>query len=260
MLATNTHSSGLTTAQTSTPTSQVNSSTHPTAPSGLSAWTSSSGYVFPPIWSFPPFFTQQPNPETCQHQTNLWTNLILSWARFHRVFEIAVDGGSISTGTSIGAELNGVGENAGVGTATRTGTRTGGRVGVWENERIKRKVGRDFARVLMDALVRNGQASVISPVQTSKTSREHPTAVLLYWLKPDEWASILYSWIVATGQTKSILTFYDLQSSETGSPVHDLPLPLLRSALQILIKQNKAQVFKSTGEDGETDGEGVKFV
>lgn len=49
------------------------------------------------------------------------------------------------------------------------------------------------------------------------------------------------------------------QSTHTKA-VHDLPPALLRSALQVLVKQNKAQVFKSAGEDGELDGEGVKFV
>jgi hypothetical protein len=42
---------------------------------------------------------------------------------------------------------------------------------------------------------------------------------------------------------------------------HDLPLPLLRLALSLLAKQGKAQVFKgTTGEDGQEEGEGVKFV
>lgn len=42
---------------------------------------------------------------------------------------------------------------------------------------------------------------------------------------------------------------------------HDLPLPLLRLSLGILAKQGKAQVFKgTTDEDGQEEGEGVKFV
>lgn len=41
---------------------------------------------------------------------------------------------------------------------------------------------------------------------------------------------------------------------------HDLHLPLLRSALAVLVKQGKAQVFKvPSGDDGE-EGEGVKFA
>lgn len=44
------------------------------------------------------------------------------------------------------------------------------------------------------------------------------------------------------------------------SDFHDLPLPLMRSALALLVKQGKAQVFKvPSGDDGE-EGEGVKFA
>jgi ESCRT-II complex subunit VPS25 len=78
----------------------------------LRSVTAPSGYVFPAIWSFPPFFTYvhlllaepqltrcaslQPNPQTFAHQIGLWTQLLLSWAKFHRVFTLdagAVDGG-----------------------------------------------------------------------------------------------------------------------------------------------------------------------
>lgn len=49
-------------------------------------------------------------------------------------------------------------------------------------------------------------------------------------------------------------------SIPTRTEFHDLPLALLRSALAILVKQGKAQVFKvPSGDDGE-EGEGVKFA
>lgn len=43
-------------------------------------------YIYPPVWSFPPFFTPQPNPSTHAHQLSLWTDLVLSFCRFHRIF------------------------------------------------------------------------------------------------------------------------------------------------------------------------------
>lgn len=89
--------------------------------------------------------------------------------------------------------------------------------------------------------------------------------------------------IKETGQTNSIMTFYEL--TEGGDLVHTtgpslfqalpqirpvtyasctpvraefyrLPTPILRKALDILIKQGKAQVLKGSGDDGD----GVKFV
>lgn len=86
--------------------------------SPLRSITSKSGFVYPPIWSFPPFFTSvpvlphgnslpwspereredradgsrlQPNPSTLSHQLGLWTNLVLNWARHERIWEINVD-------------------------------------------------------------------------------------------------------------------------------------------------------------------------
>jgi hypothetical protein len=96
-------------------------------PVALSSVTSPSGYVFPPIWSFPPFFTPQPNAETHAHQTTLWTALLLSWARWHRVFELrAADDGD------------------------------GVMAAAFENKAIRRRCGREYQRQLMQALVANG--------------------------------------------------------------------------------------------------------
>jgi ESCRT-II complex subunit VPS25 len=167
------------------------------------------------------------------------------------------------------------------------------------------------------------------------------TAAWVYWKRPEEWAAVIYEWvrflplsllffveldwrysffpilcgsfvqIKSTGQTNSILTFYEL--TEGGDLVHttgssccpfppslldrnislgsshspslrtnysvnwpffsplppsflaskkpwaefyQIPHPLLRKALDVLIKQGKAQVLKGIGEEGD----GVKFV
>lgn len=44
--------------------------------------------VFPPQYSFPPFFTRQPNATTYSHQRTLWTTLILSYYRHQRKFRL----------------------------------------------------------------------------------------------------------------------------------------------------------------------------
>lgn len=107
------------------PSSGASGSAQPPLPAALSSITSPSGYVFPPIWSFPPFFTPQPNAATHAHQTTLWTALILSWARWHRVFELrAADDSTLAA--------------------------------VFENKAIKRRCGREYQRQLMQALVVSG--------------------------------------------------------------------------------------------------------
>jgi ESCRT-II complex subunit VPS25 len=52
---------------------------------------SSNSFVFPEFWSYPPYFTLQPIPETQQKQKELWRSLILSYCRHHRLFQINVD-------------------------------------------------------------------------------------------------------------------------------------------------------------------------
>lgn len=94
---------------------------------------------------------------------------------------------------------------------------------VWENKPLKRKAGRDFQRSIMQALVQGGQSlSLISqscqtggiltlhphlspssapgqatslPPLPPKNSKDPPTAILLYWLKPEEWAAQIYDWV-----------------------------------------------------------------
>lgn len=163
----------------------------PSLPPALTSIVSPSGYTYPPIFSFPPFFTPQPNALTLAHQLSLWTALVLSWARWHRVFELRAED---------------------VGGAD-----------VWENKPLKRKAGRDFQRSIMQALVQGGQSlSLIlsfarrrgiltlhphlspfsAPGQATslpplppKNSKDPPTAILLYWVKPEEWAAQIYDWV-----------------------------------------------------------------
>jgi ESCRT-II complex subunit VPS25 len=52
---------------------------------------SDKSFVFPEFWSYPPYFTLQPIPETRQKQKELWSSLILSYCRHHKIFQINVD-------------------------------------------------------------------------------------------------------------------------------------------------------------------------
>ncbi|POW04168.1 hypothetical protein PSTT_10607 [Puccinia striiformis] len=52
--------------------------------------TSKTGYNFPSIFSFPPFFTKQPNQQTWAHQVRLWHQLILSYCRYHKLHKIDI--------------------------------------------------------------------------------------------------------------------------------------------------------------------------
>jgi uncharacterized membrane protein YgcG len=48
-------------------------------------------FELPSIYSFPPFFTRQPNAQTYASQKAAWTTLILSYYRAQRVWRIDVN-------------------------------------------------------------------------------------------------------------------------------------------------------------------------
>lgn len=120
------------------------------SPPALTSIVSPSGYTYPPIFSFPPFFTPQPNASTLAHQLSLWTALVLSWARWHRVFELRAED---------------------VGGAD-----------VWENKPLKRKAGRDFQRSIMQALVQGGQSLSLNSQSCQTRGNPDPSPTPLAFL------------------------------------------------------------------------------
>ncbi|KAK8847571.1 hypothetical protein IAR55_005430 [Kwoniella newhampshirensis] len=177
----------------------------------------STGFEFPAIWNFPPFFTLQPNPSTLSHQLELWRNLVLNWARHDRVFEVNADGE--------------VGE-------------------AFHNKRIKRRLLPPSMKRLMVEMVKNGEAAPDPPKQE--------TRYLLYWRKPDEWGDLIYAWVTENGLNASIMTFYEITDGDLShtTEFYELPPPLLRKALESLVKRGKAQLLEGQGEVGE----GVRFL
>ena len=57
----------------------------------------------------------------------------------------------------------------------------------------------------------------------------------------------------ATGQLNTILTFYEISDPPISSPLSGIPIPLLRRAIIILTRSNRAQIIEVA------DGEGVRF-
>jgi len=58
---------------------------------------------------------------------------------------------------------------------------------------------------------------------------------------------------VSTGQLNTILTFYEVQYPEIPSELSDVPMALLRRAIDVLRKTNRAQIIESA------EGGGVRF-
>ena len=58
----------------------------------------------------------------------------------------------------------------------------------------------------------------------------------------------------STGQLNTIMTFYEIVEPPVPSPLTGLPLPILRKAINVLTKSNRAQII------AVSDGEGVRFL
>lgn len=79
-------------------------------------------------------------------------------------------------------------------------------------------------------------------------------SVLLFWRLPEEWAEVLHDWASSTAQLNTILTFFEIVEPPVPSQLSGIPDTLLRRAISILTKTNRAQVI------AVSDGEGVRFL
>ncbi|KAK2465713.1 hypothetical protein APHAL10511_002257 [Amanita phalloides] len=177
-----------------------------------------SGFLLPSIHSAPPFFTEQPNLATQAAATDHWIQLILSYASHRKLFFLKIE--DAETGGNDWDE-------------------------VLRNDRINRKILPLHLLHLMEAMIKKNVASYEPPKQTR--------SVMLYWKAPEEWAEVLHNWATSTGQLNTILTYYDITDPPVESELTNIPTPLLKKAITILIKAGKAQVI------GISEGEGVRF-
>jgi ESCRT-II complex subunit VPS25 len=121
----------------------------------------------PSIFSFPPFFTRQPNAQTYTAQKSAWASLILGYYRGKRVWRMDVNQETIE------------------------------KIPIFSNRDIQRilpssaltpgKIKLEFLRELVENMVEDGQAEWVA-----KGTR---VQALLYWLKPEEWANMISNWV-----------------------------------------------------------------
>ncbi|KAF8517964.1 ESCRT-II complex vps25 subunit [Hysterangium stoloniferum] len=184
----------------------------------LQTYLTTSGFQLPSIHSLPPFFTLQPNPTTQALQIQHWIRLILSYARHRRLFVLRVEDCEIS-----GNDWD----------------------EILRNDRINRKVPPPLLISIMTSMAAQNLAVYDPPKQAR--------SVLLYWRLPEEWAEVLHEWASSTGQLNTIMTFFEIASPPTESPLTGIPFTLLRRAVVILGKTGRGQII-----DG-VEGGGVRF-
>ncbi|KAK9377935.1 ESCRT-II complex subunit-domain-containing protein [Lipomyces chichibuensis] len=193
-----------------------------TLTSPISTSSRSTSFPFPSIYSFPPFFTRQPNSQTWTSQLSLWNSLILAYCRYNRIWRIDLN-------TAIEWDL-------------------------FNNRDISRSLKLETCKEVLDSMVKKGDAEWVSG-SGSQVSKN--TSAIIYWRRPEEWANIIADWIDSTGQKNTILTLYEIAEGDLSlsQDFRGIDPTILRKALDVLIRRGQAQIMKSA--DGEEAG--VKF-
>ena len=178
-----------TTAATPSPTPPTSTST--------STPTTTTGFAFPREYSFPPFFTRQPNIAIHHAQLTKWSALVLSYARHHRLFRLVVSSAAESE--------------------------------LFHNRAINRRLGPADIREVLDFMRKDGRAEFIRASSAAAAGSDvggfssgagaaggggAGDVVLLYWRKPEEWAALVEAYVDETAQKGSVLTVYELTEGE----------------------------------------------
>lgn len=187
---------------------------------------------FPWQYSFPPFFTLQPNEDTRKKQLDAWCDLVLAYCKQKRLFQMDIV-------ESQSSEL-------------------------FNNRKIDRKCTLELIVTIVDELVKLGRAEWIpsrdsagrtqkSPPQQSSSRR----TCYIYWHTLEEWSKLIYDYVVRNGMQNTVCTLYELTESADckKEEFYKLDPDVLKKSLAILEQKRKAEMIYL---DDNTD-QGVKF-
>lgn len=188
-------------------------------------------FEFPKIYSFPPFYTRQQNATILENQLNAWTELVLQYCEYYGVYSL-LPHGTILSRQEATSEIP----------------------PLFQNKQLDRAVLDEFLHDIFNHLIHKvSRAEYINP-------KKQDEGILIYWRTPAEWAKVLYDYVDRTGQLGTVLTVYELTQLEELAPTDTLKgidIKLFEKAVDVLVKQGKAQVLRA--EDGSGIG-GVKIV
>ena len=171
-------------------------------------------FVFPKIYSFPPFFTPQPNALTRQSQLQRWSSLIQSYCRHYHIFKLKLV-------ESLDTPL-------------------------FYNATVKKRLTMKDAKEVIDFMASKAGSERAEWLGPDKSS------CWIWWRTPEEWASLIVQWVEDSGQKGVVLTLYELVEGE-GTEKQDfrgLDMEVLRKSLDTLVKKGKAQVFGQDDQQG----------
>lgn len=112
-------------------------------------------FEWPPIHSFPPFFTRQANDSVWEEQRLLWQSMVLRYAQHNRLWRMSI------------SELL--------------------QSDLFFNRSLNRGLKLETAIEIVQNLVRSGNAEWVSG--------SNSTAIYIYWYRAEEWAELIAQWV-----------------------------------------------------------------
>lgn len=138
-------------------------------------------FQFPPTYSFPPFFTPQPNTSTRLSQLQKWSSLIQSYCRHHHIYRLSLIEAVESP--------------------------------LFHNAALRKRLGLSEARAVLDWMAKAEEEGG-GGRRAKWIDGGSKTVAWVWWRRPEEWAGILADWVEATGQKNTVLTVYELIEGE----------------------------------------------
>ncbi|KAF8474708.1 ESCRT-II complex subunit-domain-containing protein [Kalaharituber pfeilii] len=184
--------------------------------------------IFPPQYTFPPFFTRQPNETTWAHQRATWAQFILAYCRRKKLWRLNV-------WDALETEM------------------------FW-NKAINRRLKHADALAVLDHMAAEGSIEWDKAGASGRSggsgngsaSTAGKTSAIVWWRKPEEWATLIHDWVDSTGQKNAVLTLYEIAEGDltTSQEFHGMDPYMVRKAMEVLTKRGVAQVFSINGEFG----------
>lgn len=189
-------------------------------------------FEFPKIYSFPPFYTKQQNATILENQLNAWSDLVLLFCEYYKVYTL-LNHGSVLSQQSPEAQIP----------------------ALFQNKQLDRAALDDFVHDILNHMIhKSGRAEYVDP-------KKRELGIFIYWRTLAEWANLLYEYVDRTGQLGTVLTVYELTKLEDlapTEPLKDIDPVLFERVVAVLVRQGKAQILLA--DDGLGGIGGVKIV
>ncbi|CCH61802.1 hypothetical protein TBLA_0F02630 [Henningerozyma blattae CBS 6284] len=182
--------------------------------------------AFPPVYSFPPLYTPQPNALIREQQVSTWIDIILQYCKSKDSWCMTFEGSVIDLSTlMIEIATQGIPKE---------------RESIFKNNDIQRAVPQSFMEEIWKKLVSDGKA--ISTDIKTKNSR----TFYIFWKNVDSWASLILQWFETTTKLNQVVTVYELtQGDESiGWEFYGMPEPMMIHCLKPLLARNRATLMK----------------